>query len=113
MVFAYMSRRSVRRALLKGISAEQLVSFLTQHCHPQMYKQNPVVPRTISDQASVLFLSSLFFSLCVCVHFSVFLFPYLYLFIFFILSLCILLFDSAIFYSFIQIGKLHIFHVLV
>ncbi|XP_069975843.1 general transcription factor IIH subunit 4 isoform X2 [Penaeus vannamei] len=50
MVFAYMSRRSVRRALLKGISAEQLVSFLTQHCHPQMYKQNPVVPRTISDQ---------------------------------------------------------------
>nr|APP91323.1 general transcription factor IIH subunit 4 [Penaeus monodon] len=50
MVVACISRGSVRRALLKGIGAEQIIHFLRQHCHPQMYKQNPVVPRTVSDQ---------------------------------------------------------------
>ncbi|XP_069186076.1 general transcription factor IIH subunit 4 isoform X2 [Procambarus clarkii] len=50
MVVASISRGSVRRALLKGIGAEQIISFLRQHCHPQMFKNNPVVPRTVADQ---------------------------------------------------------------
>lgn len=50
MVVASISRSSVRRALLKGIGAEQIISFLKQHCHPEMYKLSSVVPRTVADQ---------------------------------------------------------------
>ncbi|MCL4128639.1 UNVERIFIED_CONTAM: hypothetical protein GTU68_017594 [Idotea baltica] len=50
LVVACVSRTSVRRALMKGIGAEQIISYLFQHCHPQMYKQNPVIPRTVADQ---------------------------------------------------------------
>lgn len=50
MVVASISRSSVRRAFLKGIGAEQIISFLKQHCHPQMFKLNSVVPRTVADQ---------------------------------------------------------------
>ena len=39
---------------MKGIGAEQIVSFLKQHCHPQMYHQNQLVPRTVADQVSFL-----------------------------------------------------------
>ncbi|KAB7498819.1 General transcription factor IIH subunit 4 [Armadillidium nasatum] len=50
LVVASVSRTSVRRALIKGIGAEQIISYLRQHCHPQMLKQNPVIPRTVADQ---------------------------------------------------------------
>lgn len=50
MVVATISRSSVRRALLKGIGAEQIISFLKQHCHLEMYKLSSVVPRTVADQ---------------------------------------------------------------
>ncbi|XP_068232820.1 general transcription factor IIH subunit 4 [Palaemon carinicauda] len=50
MVVATVTRQSVRSALQKGIVAEQIISFLRQHCHPQMYKQHSVVPRTVADQ---------------------------------------------------------------
>lgn len=52
MVVASISRSSVRRALLKGIGAEQIISFLKQHCHPQMYNMSSVIPRTVADQVS-------------------------------------------------------------
>lgn len=50
MVVASITRTSVRSALQRGIAAEQIISFLKQHCHPQMYKQQSVVPRTVADQ---------------------------------------------------------------
>ncbi|XP_064114323.1 general transcription factor IIH subunit 4-like isoform X3 [Macrobrachium nipponense] len=50
MIVATITRGSVRSALQKGIAAEQIISFLRQHCHPQMYKQHSVVPRTVADQ---------------------------------------------------------------
>lgn len=69
MIVACISRGSVRRALLKGIGAEQIISFLRQHCHPQMFKQNPVVPRTVSDQVRFL---------CLLLYFLHSLFPHCY-----------------------------------
>ncbi|XP_076039109.1 general transcription factor IIH subunit 4 marionette isoform X2 [Oratosquilla oratoria] len=50
LVVSSITRQSIRRALTNGIGAEQIISFLKQHCHPQMYKQNPVIPRTVADQ---------------------------------------------------------------
>ena len=45
-----ISRESVRQALKSGITAEQIVSFLRQHAHPECYKELPVLPPTIADQ---------------------------------------------------------------
>ncbi|KAK7076392.1 General transcription factor IIH subunit 4 [Halocaridina rubra] len=50
MIVASITRTSVRSAFQKGISAEQIISFLRQHCHPQMYKQQTVIPITVADQ---------------------------------------------------------------
>ncbi|CAL4065151.1 unnamed protein product, partial [Meganyctiphanes norvegica] len=50
LTVSIITRGSVRNALVKGINAEQIISFLRQHCHPQMFKQTPVVPRTVGDQ---------------------------------------------------------------
>lgn len=50
LTVSVITRGSVRKALQEGIMAEQIISFLRQHCHPQMLKHNPVVPRTVADQ---------------------------------------------------------------
>ena len=52
LVVSTISRHSVRRALLKGIAAEQIVNYLRQHAHKQMMKFNPIVPKTLADQVS-------------------------------------------------------------
>ncbi|XP_060065696.1 general transcription factor IIH subunit 4-like [Ylistrum balloti] len=50
MAVGNLSRESVREALVRGITAEQIISFLRTHAHPKMLKQNPVLPPTITDQ---------------------------------------------------------------
>ncbi|KAJ3039295.1 RNA polymerase II transcription factor B 52 kDa subunit [Rhizophlyctis rosea] len=50
MVMGIISRDSIRKALSNGISAEQIISFLTTHAHPEMRKQNPIIPATVVDQ---------------------------------------------------------------
>ncbi|KAF9238530.1 transcription factor Tfb2 [Melanogaster broomeanus] len=45
-----LTRDSVRKALSNGISAEQIISYLTTHAHPQMRKNNPLLPVTVQDQ---------------------------------------------------------------
>lgn len=45
-----ITRESIRQALRSGITAEQIVSFLRQHAHPECYKEPPVLPPTIADQ---------------------------------------------------------------
>ncbi|CAE6432384.1 RNA polymerase II transcription factor B subunit 2 AltName: Full=RNA polymerase II transcription factor B 52 kDa subunit [Rhizoctonia solani AG-1 IB] len=50
LVVGHITRESVKRALGKGISAEQIISYLETHAHPQMRRQNPLLPVTVQDQ---------------------------------------------------------------
>ncbi|KAJ3035498.1 RNA polymerase II transcription factor B 52 kDa subunit [Rhizophlyctis rosea] len=50
MVMGMITRDSIRRALANGIAAEQIISFLITHAHPEMRKQSPIVPATVVDQ---------------------------------------------------------------
>ncbi|KAF7977038.1 hypothetical protein HWV62_4800 [Athelia sp. TMB] len=50
LVVGSVTRDSVRKALSNGISAEQIISYLTTHAHPQMRKNMPLLPVTVQDQ---------------------------------------------------------------
>lgn len=50
LVVGSLTRESVKRALANGISADQIISYLTAHAHPQMRKNNPLLPVTVQDQ---------------------------------------------------------------
>lgn len=50
MVAGKITRESIRRAVGMGITSEQIISFLTTHAHPQMRKNNPILPPTVVDQ---------------------------------------------------------------
>ncbi|EIN03954.1 transcription factor Tfb2 [Punctularia strigosozonata HHB-11173 SS5] len=50
LVVGQITRESVKRALQSGISAEQIISYLSTHAHPQMRKNNPLIPVTVQDQ---------------------------------------------------------------
>ncbi|KAH9481370.1 General transcription and DNA repair factor IIH subunit TFB2 [Psilocybe cubensis] len=50
LVVGSITRDSVKKALMNGISADQIISYLTAHAHPQMRKNNPLLPVTVQDQ---------------------------------------------------------------
>ncbi|KAJ7056776.1 transcription factor Tfb2-domain-containing protein [Mycena amicta] len=50
LVVGSITRESVKKALASGISAEQIISYLIAHAHPQMRKNNPLLPVTVQDQ---------------------------------------------------------------
>ncbi|KAF9815821.1 hypothetical protein IEO21_04333 [Rhodonia placenta] len=50
LVIGAITRESVKKALANGITAEQIISYLTTHAHPQMRKNNPLLPVTVQDQ---------------------------------------------------------------
>jgi transcription initiation factor TFIIH subunit 4 len=50
MVAGKITRESIRRAVALGITSEQIISFLTTHAHPQMRRDNPILPPTVVDQ---------------------------------------------------------------
>ena len=50
LVIGQLTRHSVKSALKKGITADQIIAYLTHHAHPQMYKNEPLLPITVSDQ---------------------------------------------------------------
>lgn len=50
MVAGKITRESVRRAVGMGITSDQIISFLGTYAHPQMRKDNPVLPATVVDQ---------------------------------------------------------------
>jgi len=51
LVIGVISRDSVRTALDNGIKADQIVTYLTAHAHPQMRKSSgPLLPPTVVDQ---------------------------------------------------------------
>ncbi|KAF9979764.1 RNA polymerase II transcription factor B 52 kDa subunit [Mortierella antarctica] len=50
MVTGVVTRDSIRRALSKGITAEQIITYLNAHAHAQMRKHSPILPLTVVDQ---------------------------------------------------------------
>ncbi|KAI9002328.1 transcription factor Tfb2-domain-containing protein [Gaertneriomyces semiglobifer] len=50
MVVGSITRDSIRDALDKGITADQIITYLTAHAHPEMKKQSPILPATVVDQ---------------------------------------------------------------
>jgi len=49
-VVGSITRESVRKALVNGITADQIISYLTTYAHPQMRKNKPLLPVTVQDQ---------------------------------------------------------------
>ncbi|TPX62900.1 hypothetical protein PhCBS80983_g00079 [Powellomyces hirtus] len=50
MVTGLVTRDAVREALSKGITADQIITYLTAHAHPELKKQSPILPQTVIDQ---------------------------------------------------------------
>lgn len=50
LVSGKLTKESIQRAIALGITADQIISYLTAHAHPQMAKNNPVMPPTVVDQ---------------------------------------------------------------
>eukprot|EP00744_Colponema_vietnamica_P021476 GILI01030698.1.p1 GENE.GILI01030698.1~~GILI01030698.1.p1 ORF type:complete len:445 (-),score=89.02 GILI01030698.1:57-1391(-) len=49
-VVGTITRESVQKALVLGITAKQIANFLVKHCHPLVLKQEAPVPENILDQ---------------------------------------------------------------
>lgn len=50
MVTGMITRESMREAFAHGITAQQIVQYLTSHSHSMLRKENPVLPPTVLDQ---------------------------------------------------------------
>ncbi|ORX90725.1 transcription factor TFIIH subunit p52/Tfb2 [Clohesyomyces aquaticus] len=50
LVSGKLTKQSITRAVKLGISSSQILSYLTANAHPQMQKNNPVLPPTVMDQ---------------------------------------------------------------
>lgn len=50
LVIGAITRESVKKALANGITADQIISYLTTHAHPQMRRYKPLLPVTVQDQ---------------------------------------------------------------
>jgi len=50
LVVGIITRASIRYALMRGITAEQIIKFMHQNAHPQMLNRIPRIPETITDQ---------------------------------------------------------------
>ncbi|KAF3274066.1 RNA polymerase II transcription factor B 52 kDa subunit [Orbilia oligospora] len=50
LVTARITRESIRQAIGKGITAEQIIDYMTANAHPQLRKNSPVLPPTVVDQ---------------------------------------------------------------
>lgn len=50
LVVGAITRESIKAALANGITASQIVAYLSTHAHPQMRKQDPLLPPTVVDQ---------------------------------------------------------------
>ncbi|KAF6759831.1 transcription factor Tfb2-domain-containing protein [Ephemerocybe angulata] len=50
LVIGSITRESVKKALSNGITADQIIAYLITHAHPNMRKNNPMLPVTVQDQ---------------------------------------------------------------
>ena len=50
MITATLTKSSIQKAIAHGITADQIVSYLSTHAHPQLRKSTPILPPTVVDQ---------------------------------------------------------------
>lgn len=50
LVSGKLTKDSIQKAIGHGIEARQIIDYLSAHAHPQMQKNNPVLPPTVMDQ---------------------------------------------------------------
>ncbi|GAV08055.1 hypothetical protein RvY_17806 [Ramazzottius varieornatus] len=50
LAIGILTRESIRNALAKGITADEIIRFLRMHAHPQMRESSPILPSTLTDQ---------------------------------------------------------------
>lgn len=50
LVSGKLTKDSIQGAISFGITAEQIISYLTTHAHPTMAKNTPILPPTVVDQ---------------------------------------------------------------
>jgi transcription initiation factor TFIIH subunit 4 len=50
LVTGKLTKESIQRAISYGITADQIISYITTHAHPQMHKSTPILPPTVVDQ---------------------------------------------------------------
>jgi transcription initiation factor TFIIH subunit 4 len=50
LAVGFITRESLRSALIHGISAQQIYDFLMKHIHPKMASKTPIIPENIADQ---------------------------------------------------------------
>jgi transcription initiation factor TFIIH subunit 4 len=50
LVSGKLTKDSIQRAISFGITSDQIISYLTANAHPQMQKNNPILPPTVVDQ---------------------------------------------------------------
>jgi transcription initiation factor TFIIH subunit 4 len=50
LVSGKLTKESIARAITHGITSDQIISYLSSHAHPQMLKNNPILPPTVVDQ---------------------------------------------------------------
>lgn len=50
LITAKITKSSIQAAIAAGITADQIITYLTTHAHPILRKQQPVLPPTVVDQ---------------------------------------------------------------
>ena len=50
MLTATLTKASIQSAIAIGITADQIISYLTTHAHPVLRKSTPILPPTVVDQ---------------------------------------------------------------
>jgi transcription initiation factor TFIIH subunit 4 len=50
LVSGVLTKHSINRAIMQGITSDQIIAYLTTHAHPQMLRNSPVLPPTVVDQ---------------------------------------------------------------
>ncbi|KIW08452.1 uncharacterized protein PV09_01355 [Verruconis gallopava] len=50
LVSGQLTKHSINRAIQQGITSDQIIAYLTTHAHPQMLRNNPILPPTVVDQ---------------------------------------------------------------
>jgi transcription initiation factor TFIIH subunit 4 len=50
LISGQLTKHSINRAIQQGITSDQIIAYLTTHAHPQMLRNQPVLPPTVVDQ---------------------------------------------------------------
>lgn len=50
LITAKITKASIQNAITRGITADQIITYLTTHAHPILRKQQPILPPTVVDQ---------------------------------------------------------------